>query len=128
MSEKPKARQSLSEILQSTSDTLFPADLGERKVDLDSQDVDGDTPLHVVLWRDDYYAAETLIEAGAKLDAIGDMGETPLHVAINRGNVRATRALLEAGADTKIRSEFGKTADELLRESSLAFLMQIENR
>src|SRR5687768_3672532 len=45
--------RTLGAVLQSTSDCLFPADLGERPVDIDSRGGDGDTPLHVLLWRDD---------------------------------------------------------------------------
>jgi hypothetical protein len=41
------------EVLQSTSDVLFPAELGEKPVAIDSHNTDGDTPLHGVAWRDD---------------------------------------------------------------------------
>ncbi|MOA09565.1 hypothetical protein D3C78_1294060 [compost metagenome] len=67
----------LKEILQSTSETLFPAELGEREVLLDSHDCDGDTPLHVMLWRKDSAGALVILRAGANPNAIGDMGVTP---------------------------------------------------
>jgi uncharacterized protein len=70
----------LEEVLMSTSDVLFPAELGERRVEVSSRDVDGDTPLHVMAWRDDVVGAEILLAAGADVDAVGDMGTTPLHV------------------------------------------------
>jgi ankyrin repeat protein len=101
--------RTLEEILQSTSDALFPADLGQRRVTIDSRGCDGDSPLHVLLWRRDFGGARTLIEAGAKLDAVGDMGETPLHVAIRQNAAEIVDALLAAGADPDIRSEFGQT-------------------
>jgi ankyrin repeat protein len=108
-----KRRRSVDEILQSTSDVLFPDALGERVVDIGSKDVDGDTPLHVMAWRADHYAVELLIEAGATIVAVGDMGQTPFHVAVMREDERLAALLLRAGADANIRSEFGDTPCEL---------------
>lgn len=101
--------RTLEEILQSTSDSLFPADLGRRRVAIDSRGCDGDTPLHVVLWRKDFGGAKDLIEAGADPNAVGDMGETPLHVAIRQQIPDIIDSLLAAGANPDIRSEFGET-------------------
>jgi uncharacterized protein len=112
VAKKPKARRSLDEILASASDVLFPAELGDAIVTIDSVDCDGDTPLHVMVWRNDVHAVRTLLEAGASANAIGDMGETPLHVAISQGNTAVIEALLRFGARTDIRSEFGETALE----------------
>ena len=67
MPKRAKTRQSLAEILASCSDTLFPAEMGKAVVKIDSQDCDGDTPLHVMLWRDDTYGAKCLIDAGAPM-------------------------------------------------------------
>ena len=101
--------RSIEEILQSASDVLFPAELGERRVEIDSTDCDGDTPLHVMLWRKDAVAVKQLIAAGAAVNAIGDMGETPLHVAVSQDLPEGVAALLEAGANPDIRCEFGDT-------------------
>lgn len=104
------AFRTIDEVLQSTSDSLFPAQLGETKVCIDSADCDGDTPLHVLIWREDTAGALLLIENGAPIDAVGDMGETPLHVALSKNNGKVINALLKAGARTDIVSEFGETA------------------
>jgi ankyrin repeat protein len=104
--------RSLEQVLQSVSDVLFPAELGDAPVQLKSCDVDGDTPLHVLAWRSDTEGALMLIAAGADVNAVGDMGTTPLHVAISQGNRKLARALIAAGARTNIRSEFGRTAIE----------------
>ena len=109
---KPKERQSLDEILQSVSDVLFPDKLGKEKVDVNSKDFDGDTPLHILISRGNNYGAELLIESGANINAVGDMGETPLHVAITRKNIKAIQMLVESGAVTNIKSEFNETAKE----------------
>lgn len=102
--------RTIEEILQSTSDVLFPAELGEAKVCIDSTDTKGDTPLHVLIWREDTEGALVLTENNAPINAVGDMGETPLHVAISQKNGRVINALIDAGAITDIVSEFGETA------------------
>jgi len=117
MGKKQKRRASLEQILQSTSDTLFPDKLGTQPVKIDSMDCEGDTPLHVLVLRGDRYAVELLIEKGASIDSIGDMGETPLHIALRGEDLWITELLLKANASTTIRSEFGKTARELALNS-----------
>ncbi len=74
--------RTLEEVLQSVSDVLHPEDIGEAPVRLDSRSADGDTALHVMAWRRDHVGARLLIEAGADVDAVGDMSQTPLHVAV----------------------------------------------
>jgi len=104
------AGRTLESILQSTSDTLFPAQMGERKVGIHSRDVDGDTPLHVLVRRGDADGVRVLIEHGAHVNAVGDMGETALHIARRLGHRDIMRQLLDAGADPSIASEFGEKA------------------
>ena len=108
--------RTLEEVLWSTSDVLFPAEIGEKPVAVNIVGADGDTPLHVMAWRKDVEGARILLEAGADVNAVGDMGETPLHVAVGEGNTELVALFLEAGADPDIRSEFGTTA----REEALA--------
>jgi ankyrin repeat protein len=112
-------RPEIDALLQSTSDSLFPAQLGEAKVSIDSANSDGDTPLHVLIWRGDSQGALLLIQYGAPLDAVGDMGETPLHVAISRNDRIVIRELLKAGARTDIVSEFGQTASQKAAEKGI---------
>jgi ankyrin repeat protein len=100
-------------VLQSTSDVLFPDELGERLVAIDSCDSEGDTPLHVVAWRNDLEAVEILVNAGADVNAPGDMSETPLHVALRMNSPGMVEVLLRAGARDDIRGEFGETPREM---------------
>ena len=116
MPKKKKTRETLEEMLASCSDTLFPGDLGAAPVTLDSRDVDGDTPLHVMLWRNNTYAVLQFIAAGADVNAVGDMSETPLHIALKQQNLAAIEALLKAGADISRVSEFGQSPLELAQE------------
>jgi ankyrin repeat protein len=111
--------RTLEGVLQSTSDCLFPEHLGTRVVTLSSTDCDGDTPLHVLIWRGDTAGAQLLIEAGADVNAVGDMGETPLHIAVRKDNLSLVRALLAAGAKMDIVSEFGVTARALAAEKGI---------
>jgi ankyrin repeat protein len=108
-----KQRRSLEEILQATSDVIFPAELGEAVVTIDSHDICGDTPLHVMVWRSDRYAVKLLVESGADVNAIGDMSETPLHIAIRKKDKEIVDILLSHGADIDIRSEFDQTPLEV---------------
>ena len=112
MAKRLKTRRTVGYILASTSDVLFPAALGEASVTVDSADCDGDTPLHVMVWRNDLHAVQSLLRAGADVNAVGDMGETPLHVAVGQANIAIIAALLNAGARTDMRSEFDETAFE----------------
>jgi uncharacterized protein len=103
--------QDIQELLRSLSDVMFPAE-PDTAVLLDSVGYDGDSPLHVVAWRNDLEAVELLISAGANVNAPGEMNETPLHVAVHQGNARMVRAMLLAGAQVDLRSEFGETPME----------------
>jgi uncharacterized protein len=112
MKNRRHTRTALDEILQSVSDVLFPAELGEKHIEIDSRSSEGDTPLHVLCWRKDRAGVKVLLKAGADVNAVGDMDETPLHVAISQDDEMIVEALLKAGAALNIRSEFGETALE----------------
>lgn len=104
--------RSLQETLASIADVLYPEDFEIRRVSIDSVGYDGDTPLHVMAWRNDLEAVEILLGAGADANAKGEMDETPLHVAITQKNPAMVGAMLKAGARDDIRCEFGDTPRE----------------
>ena len=114
-----RSNKEIEEVLQSASDRLFPAEIGEAKVYLDSRGCDGDNALHVFIWGDETEDALFLIENGIDINAVGDMGETPLHAAIHQHNTAVIKALLNANARTDIVSEFGKTAIDLAQEEGI---------
>ena len=116
---KAKSKRKLDEVLQSAADRLFPAEIGEAKVYLDSRGCDGDNALHVFIWGNETENALFLIENGIDINAIGDMGETPLHAAIHKNNMAVIKALLNANTRTNIVSEFGKTALDLAMEKGI---------
>jgi hypothetical protein len=101
------ADASVKALLQSTSQVLFPAGFGKRLVTLESRAQDGDSPLHVLLWRKDEAGARRLVEAGADVDAAGDLQDTPLHVALRFKLADAVAMLLAAGANPDAPNVFG---------------------
>jgi uncharacterized protein len=68
-----------------------------------------DCPLHIAARHAALEDAEILIEAGAKIDAPGDLGLTPLHYAAMRGDLSMVSLLLKAGAPLSARNDFGET-------------------
>ena len=114
-----RLEEKLEEVLQIASDRLFPAEIGEAKVNLDSRSCDGDTPLHVFIWGNETENALFLIENGIDINAVGDMGETALHVALHQNNEIVIKALLNANAKTDIVSEFDKTAMDIAKEKGI---------
>jgi ankyrin repeat protein len=104
--------RTVDEVLASVCDVFFPCFPDERPVAIDHRASDGDTPLHALAWRNDVEGAEVLVEAGADVNAVGDMGETPLHVAIANNSLEMAELLLRSGANCEIQSEFGETPRE----------------
>lgn len=98
----------LAQLLQSTAETLFPGN-PNAVVSLGSRAEDGDSPLHVLLWRKDEAGARALVDAGADVDAAGDLQDTPLHVAIRLKLAGAVTMLLAAGANPDAPNLFGDT-------------------
>jgi ankyrin repeat protein len=105
----------LKEILHFAAEHFFSAEEEVPSINVDTRSSEGDTPLHLFAWRSDLEAARVLIEAGADVNAIGDMSQTPLHVALRQGSVELVILLLEAGAKIDIRSEFQETPQEAAR-------------
>lgn len=120
MAKRAKTRETLEELLQSTSFDLFPDHDGEAKVEIHSKSSHGHTPLHVLLERGNHYACRVLIEAGADINAIGLHGETPLHVAIWEGDQKMIDLLMKAGARLDIRNEKGETAIESAKNNKFS--------
>ena len=93
----------------------------ERGVDVQTAQADGMTALHWAAMRSDLDLAETLIYAGANLEAATRIGQhTPLHVASRTGQSGVARALLEAGADPHAATTSGATPLHLAAQAGSA--------
>jgi len=73
------------------------------------------TALHkVLLWRTEHYTpvteiCETLLSAGADVNARGEDGDTPLHYAAQYGGPVLTKLLISKGAQVDARNNDGNT-------------------
>jgi ankyrin repeat protein len=81
-------------------------------------DIDGTTPLHWAVYRNDLAEVKRLIAGGANVNASNDYGSTPLAEAAVTGNVEVIRALLKAGADVNATNADDQSALMILARSN----------
>ena len=71
-------------------------------------DSDGKTPLHWAMWKHPKPdVVQTLIDAGANVNASSKSLYTPLHLAAKHGHVSSGTILIQAGADRFAVSDNG---------------------
>ena len=77
------------------------------KADVNAQNKDENdaTPLHEAASRGHKAIVETLLKAGAIIDARKKCGSTPLHVAAGKGHTEVVEVLLQAHADKEALDE-----------------------
>ena len=78
--------------------------LAKSGADLNAQDQDGNTALHVT---HDLDSAKALIQLGARINILNNEGDTPL---INTCSAEVAKLLIHAGADPATRNIHGLTA------------------
>ena len=101
-------RKRLTAFLAECADLLLPH-LDEPNVTVATRGIDDDTPLHLAALRGDTETISLLIEAGAEIDAKGDLSVTPLYQAVMEGHAQAAALLLAAGADPDAMNELDAT-------------------
>lgn len=78
-------------------------------VDVNAEDQEKMTPLHLVAMRDALDAARVLRDSGADVNAKDKDDLTPLHLATMRNVFRIAELLLEHGADVNAKNSDGWT-------------------
>src|SRR5256885_3668191 len=83
----------------------------QKKVDVNSTQVDGTTALHWAVRADDLETADLLIRAGANVSIANRDGVTPMQLAAVNGTAPMIDRLIKAGANPNAPlSKFGDTA------------------
>ena len=106
---KLKKRETVEDVLERLSARMFPDQMGKAKLTIGSKEADGDGVLHNLLYARERYHAIVLIEAGADVNALGNLGYVPLHVSAFRNDADMIEILLDAGANPHVQCELGKT-------------------
>lgn len=65
-------------------------------VSLNTQNREGNTPLHVAAWHNQRYSARALLKLGADPRTMNNKGETPMDAAIAAGHGRIVTLLQDA--------------------------------
>ncbi len=86
------------------------AELLRQRVDPNSADAYGSTPLHWAAELDDVQTVQLLLKAGANPKAVNRYGVAPLTLASTNGNAAIIGALVAAGADANTTAPGGETA------------------
>src|SRR6202521_317774 len=71
----------------------------EKRLDVNTPQADGTTPLLWAVYQDDLDLTDRLLRAGANVKAANNYGATPLSEAAVAGNTAILEKLLQAGAD-----------------------------
>jgi ankyrin repeat protein len=86
------------------------------RIEIDSRDIGGNTPLHIAIHQGNREAARLLILAGADVNAVGEDYFTPLHTAIWDGSLELVHLMIARGADQNLATLFRETAAEMIRQ------------
>jgi len=78
---------------------------GEENISIRSVNLMDDTPLHTVCSWGEVEPVKTLLQAGADVNARGDLGSTPLFNAVIGGNENVVKLLLSYGANKNLRND-----------------------
>jgi hypothetical protein len=80
-----------------------------RTSQIDSLDIDGETPLHAAVRGGNVAVIRAMLRAGGGLNTANKHGVTPLHLAVQDDAREAVEILLATGANVEVRDEFGCT-------------------
>ena len=81
----------------------------KQRVNINTPQPDGMTPLHWATYHDDLEIAQLLVRAGANVKVANRYGVTPLSLACTNGNAALVEMLLKSGADANAALPGGET-------------------
>ena len=87
-----------------------------RGVELDTPDVDGNTPLFFAVYRGSVLTVQALLSAGANPNPMNKAGQTPLHYAVHSGRFAIVEILLDLGVPTHVEDKDGQTPASLAKD------------
>eukprot|EP01130_Rhizamoeba_saxonica_P001011 TRINITY_DN10888_c0_g1_i1.p1 TRINITY_DN10888_c0_g1~~TRINITY_DN10888_c0_g1_i1.p1 ORF type:complete len:556 (+),score=107.78 TRINITY_DN10888_c0_g1_i1:20-1687(+) len=93
--------------------------------DLNTQNFNGETPLHNACWKGHHAVVKALVALGADLNMQNDHGETPLHWAARNGSERIVRMLMNNGARSDIAGASGTPFDVAMPIESVQRLLRV---
>ena len=105
-----KSEMIVKEMKSKTPNLDLIRDLITLGANLDWQDNDGETVLHVCAYHNHPEIMRMLIDAGADVNIQNKWGETALHWCTSFNQSKIARMLIDAGADVNIQNEYGNTA------------------
>jgi len=85
----------------------------------------GERPLGVACVRGIMEEIEALVEAGADVNAKGELGNTPLHEVIGQNHLHVVEFLLRRGASCDTKNDFGDTPVDLARRQGAAEILKL---
>jgi ankyrin repeat protein len=92
-------------------DSISSIILKASEADIQAQDSNGSTPLHLVAAAEKELLPSVLalLCHGSQVNIKDSRGETPLHLALRRKHLAICKALVKNGAEVDIASEYGST-------------------
>ena len=95
------------------------------KIELNSLNQNGATPLHQAAYANNVAVVELLLRRGADINKQSSDGCTPMHAAVQGGSSRSVALLIDYGADLFIENDNGALPiEETENESIIAILQQ----
>ena len=107
-----KHAETLEQFLERAANVLFPTrewDKQPKDVDVNTRSCVNETPLHLAALWGDRHAINLLLQAGAEVDAKGEMDCTPLYWAVTNNHILAAEVLLKHGANPNAKNELNET-------------------
>lgn len=68
------------------------------------------TPLHIAALEGNMDLVISLVNSGAKINAVNKAGKSPLHMAAGKGHTEVVKYLIDHGAKTNTKNALGYTA------------------